>query len=867
MCRAHPGCQGRRVNTAREHLNNLESESPSALSSIRWSALEAARRHLFQEDHTDALLVRGELGSGRTVLLSRLIGSARGAGFAVRHLPSLLLDDDTAEAMSQVDEPTLYVYDEGAIAPARAAPFDETGALRLALAVAESPYVRAAIVADEPALASVATTIEVDPVPDSDAFSFVSSRASWAAPTCIDRVVELAEGNLALLVQGANDLRNRTNASASMLQRITLPEQYAALAGQFLSSPPATQQCLAVAAVRAGDLVLGRVDAALAVFLKPVGGRFRLRSPIHRTAVLEACDSDLLRQAHALAARDGTVADHQQRVHHAHALRDRGASLVKWASETSHASASAVVHAHLTSANLTAAHDNSEAVRRHGRALSTAALAGDLVFAEQLVSDDRTDLRQDAEAMIGAALARGLGHGDIQGARSLALRAVAATTDIASIERALAAIAVFNVLTHDVDAWKRWHQLATHSASPGMHRLLAAVSQALEGSEDIAPVDLERPLAARSVVDELTEGLVGTVLPEHSWEASPGTTLRHPRGRLARALTSNVRAAQLIRGGSWDDALLLTGDAARIARSGGARTFVLASEAMSAMTLALMGQAERARTVALDVLSDPLTGRCERVAVTARHALFHIALQNDDADTVLASVTESDNLAFDGGAYPAAWMLDLADGLEHPEAPQDLRASRHRLISAAVRRRDPGERISFEYLAAMGQDRGRLIALRRLVASTRGSAHRFETARVRLGYGRLLSEAGEVIEARQVLATAAATFDALGAHGWSATAARYRSMAVDQDTSDDDLVRGGIDFPIVDVSLTEQETRVARLAAAGLSNKEIGERLFLSPRTVGGHLYNIFPKLGVRSRAGLRDALNRSRDGRSRPAS
>ncbi|MEU1163282.1 helix-turn-helix transcriptional regulator, partial [Streptomyces sp. NPDC005921] len=45
------------------------------------------------------------------------------------------------------------------------------------------------------------------------------------------------------------------------------------------------------------------------------------------------------------------------------------------------------------------------------------------------------------------------------------------------------------------------------------------------------------------------------------------------------------------------------------------------------------------------------------------------------------------------------------------------------------------------------------------------------------------------------------------------------------------------------------------LAATGLSNKEIGARLYISPRTVSTHLYNIFPKLGIRSRAALRDAL------------
>ena len=52
-------------------------------------------------------------------------------------------------------------------------------------------------------------------------------------------------------------------------------------------------------------------------------------------------------------------------------------------------------------------------------------------------------------------------------------------------------------------------------------------------------------------------------------------------------------------------------------------------------------------------------------------------------------------------------------------------------------------------------------------------------------------------------------------------------------------------------SLTESERRVSDLVARGYSNKEIAERLYMSHRTVGSHLYRIFPKLGLRSRVGL----------------
>ena len=55
--------------------------------------------------------------------------------------------------------------------------------------------------------------------------------------------------------------------------------------------------------------------------------------------------------------------------------------------------------------------------------------------------------------------------------------------------------------------------------------------------------------------------------------------------------------------------------------------------------------------------------------------------------------------------------------------------------------------------------------------------------------------------------------------------------------------------------LTAQELQIAQLAAQGLSNREIGQRLFLSHRTVSTHLYRAFPKLGITSRAELGTAL------------
>ena len=58
--------------------------------------------------------------------------------------------------------------------------------------------------------------------------------------------------------------------------------------------------------------------------------------------------------------------------------------------------------------------------------------------------------------------------------------------------------------------------------------------------------------------------------------------------------------------------------------------------------------------------------------------------------------------------------------------------------------------------------------------------------------------------------------------------------------------------------LTAQERQIVQLAAHGMTNREIGQRLFLSPRTVSTHLYHAFPKLGVTSRSQLRDLVEES---------
>jgi DNA-binding NarL/FixJ family response regulator len=105
------------------------------------------------------------------------------------------------------------------------------------------------------------------------------------------------------------------------------------------------------------------------------------------------------------------------------------------------------------------------------------------------------------------------------------------------------------------------------------------------------------------------------------------------------------------------------------------------------------------------------------------------------------------------------------------------------------------------------------------------------------------------MDARAPLRTARDILDVLGAVPWSDRPRRELRAAGETSRPQAGLVLD---------ALTPQELQITELAVGGLSNKEIGARLYLSHRTVGYHLYRIFPKLGVTTRSGMQTALNRT---------
>ena len=123
---------------------------------------------------------------------------------------------------------------------------------------------------------------------------------------------------------------------------------------------------------------------------------------------------------------------------------------------------------------------------------------------------------------------------------------------------------------------------------------------------------------------------------------------------------------------------------------------------------------------------------------------------------------------------------------------------------------------------------------------------RVELARSHLLYGEWLRRERRRVDAREQLRTAHEMLDTMGVDGFAERA--RRELAATGETARKRTVETRDD-------LTAQEAQIARLARDGLSNPEIGTRLFISPRTVKYHLRKVFIKLDISSRNELERVL------------
>ncbi|MEV0387195.1 AAA family ATPase [Nonomuraea sp. NPDC050643] len=301
--------------------------------------------------------------------------------------------------------------------------------------------------------------------------------------------------------------------------------------------------------------------------------------------------------------------------------------------------------------------------------------------------------------------------------------------------------------------------------------------------------------------------------------------------------------------GRWDKAESVAGHALRIAAETPPPPSPPPSpppaQALKATLAALRGQSEEARALAhqtlagTDVQNRLVTVRCERALGLAATAVGgHEAAYNHFRHLF----TSTGEPVHDHHSYYA--LADLAGAAALTGHVED---AGHVLEAATA---DLSGRPTERFGLLIGMARG-------LLADSDEDATRhfetaleqpldgqwpFERARAHLEYGQRLRRGRHTQRARAELSTALDVFERLGARPWAERARiELRAAGVRPDGP------AGSRLAL----LTAQELQIVRLAGQGLTNKEIGERLFLSHRTVSSHLYRIFPKLGISTRAQL----------------
>jgi DNA-binding CsgD family transcriptional regulator len=319
---------------------------------------------------------------------------------------------------------------------------------------------------------------------------------------------------------------------------------------------------------------------------------------------------------------------------------------------------------------------------------------------------------------------------------------------------------------------------------------------------------------------------------------------------LARALTMQGWSALCF--ADWRVAIPALDEAVRMATETGEVAWAAGARAMQAIIAAMRGQPEVASALSIEA-----EGAAAATGATHMLAYIHVARslaalgdgRADDAYRELLHIYDADDPAHH--PVPGCWYVgELAEAAIHSDHGDAARALIRDLEPLVEGSRSAWIRSAFKYAhAQLADDAEFEQQFREALAQTQAGRWPFQRARLQLSYGTWLRRQRRISDARAALRSARDGFDSIGTPGWAERARQELRAAGETSLGQ---------RPEVWDQLSPQELQIASMAAEGLSNREIAQRLYLSPRTVGSHLYRLFPKLGITSRAQLGSALGRA---------
>jgi DNA-binding NarL/FixJ family response regulator len=387
---------------------------------------------------------------------------------------------------------------------------------------------------------------------------------------------------------------------------------------------------------------------------------------------------------------------------------------------------------------------------------------------------------------------------------------------------------------------------------------LGAVDPVANGADVIQQLRTISAAGIADAVDAFHLGYAGAVVWAHEL-ARPflrtSAGLLRADGRLGQlGIVLAFQAWNDVHFGATRAAIAAASEAAQLAEDSRFFNYVPASRLAEAIAVAERGDSDAAEgliaemeAVLLSKGSSPLLtmvaiarGRADLAAGHFTQAFGHLSRLFDEADVAYHRWIRGTELAdfVDAAVHGGGDLVLVRSVLTEWRQIEATTGAEHLHVQLA-------------YATAVLADDSEAEELFLLAIATAAAGWPFFAARAKLEYGAWLRRQRRAAESRVPLRQAAETFDGLGQVS-RATQARRELRAAGETARRR--------TPKSWAQLTPQELQVAQLAAEGLSNKAIAERLYLSTRTVGTHLYRLFPKLGVTSRAELRDALPLAED-------
>lgn len=719
------------------------------------------------------------------------------------------------------------------------------------------------------------------PLDDSASDELLKDRFPDLSPRTRRRIVDEAQGN-PLALSELPAVRSGTSTVATMPMSRKLQEVFASRINDL---PAATRSLLLMAALSGpADLrvVVGstedleNLDPALRdgiVSLDPQSGRLSFRHPLSRLAVVELSTPGERNRAHrALAERSP---DPVRRAFHLAESTvepdDAIAGIVERAAHIvlSRGDALASVETLTRSAELSV--DRTARVRRLAEAATIGAeLLGELNSAEELLeiasrsADDPSGSLQLSAAAASVLFNRDSVVDTPHRLLTLALQAHAANADRETLSDALYLLIVVCYFGGRAELWPPYYEAVKYLGDdvPTSLVLLSAMhgDPARRGAATVHLLEDElHRLPRLENPAEIMRLTVASVFADRIGEGREALLRVVEDGRRGGAAAAAINAIVNLsvdawKRGRWDEAEQFVAEGSELSSGHGYLRYTWCFEGY-VLNLVRAARGDDKAIGGAEELDQWARARGALVVSAMAYEIYCMAaLTRGDFEAAYQAAVEISPAGVLRSHMPhALWVVfDLVESAMR--TGRDAEARAHVAAAREAQLDRLSTRLALAVHAAealVADDADKVRLFERALAGPDVEQWPFLLARVHLCYGEMLRRRRQITEARRHLTAAQEMFGQLGATPWARRAENeLRATGVAGVTSSEPRP-----------TLTAQEREIAHLAATGMTNKEIGERLALSPRTVAAHLYRAFPKLGITSRAALRDALSALSEG------